>query len=60
MKVPYVETDAPKKWATEEHENNQKVHQAAKIEATQVDQNCQYKGKLFLAWCTYDTSDNQG
>lgn len=52
-----METDAPKKWATEEHQNNQKVYQAAKIEVTQVDQ---YEGKLILAWCTHDTSDNQG
>lgn len=54
---PFRETDAPKKWSTEEHENNQKVYQAAKTEVTQVDQ---YEGKLFLAWCTHGTSDNQG
>lgn len=31
--------------AMEEDQNNQKVHQAAKIEVTQDSQNCQYKGR---------------
>lgn len=43
-----------------QRDNNQKVHEAVKIEVTEEDKSCQYKRKLCLAWCTHDTSDNQG
>lgn len=47
MKVPYIEMDTPKNWATEEHQNNQKVHQAAKTEVTRVDQNWSRRENYF-------------
>ncbi|GAB0208517.1 hypothetical protein GRJ2_003317400 [Grus japonensis] len=37
VKVCHVDAHVPKRWATEEHQNNQQVDQAAKIEVAQVD-----------------------
>ncbi|GAB0206620.1 ribonuclease H-like [Grus japonensis] len=37
VKVRHVDAHIPKRWATEEHQNNQQVDQAAKIEVAQVD-----------------------
>lgn len=47
MKVPYIEMDTPKNWATEEHQNNQNVHQATKTEVTRVDQNWSRRENYF-------------
>ncbi|KAK4807124.1 hypothetical protein QYF61_018465 [Mycteria americana] len=47
-------------WATEEHQNNQQVDQAAKIEEAQVDLDWQHKGELFIARWAHDTSGHQG
>ncbi|KAK4826291.1 hypothetical protein QYF61_007138 [Mycteria americana] len=46
--------------ATEEHQNNQQVDQAAKIEVAQVDLDWQHKGELFIAQWSHDTSGHQG
>ncbi|KAK4824397.1 hypothetical protein QYF61_014057 [Mycteria americana] len=58
----YVHLDArvPKGWATEEHQNNQQVDQAAKSEVAQVDLDWQHKGELFIAQRARDTSGHQG
>ncbi|GAB0183648.1 hypothetical protein GRJ2_000830100 [Grus japonensis] len=60
VKVRHVDAHAPKSWATEEHQNNQQVHQAAKIEVAQVDLDWQRKGELFIAQWAHDTSGHQG
>ncbi|GAB0208306.1 hypothetical protein GRJ2_003296300 [Grus japonensis] len=49
VKVCHVDAHIPKSWATEEHQNNQQVDQAAKIEVAQVDLDWQRKGELFIA-----------
>jgi len=60
VKVHHVDAHVPKSWATEEHQNNQQVDQAAKIEVAQVDLDWQHKGELFIAWWANDTSGHQG
>ncbi|GAB0207599.1 ribonuclease H-like [Grus japonensis] len=49
VKVHHVDAHVPKSRATEEHQNNQQVDQAAKIEVAQVDLDWQHKGELFIA-----------
>ncbi|GAB0202604.1 hypothetical protein GRJ2_002726000 [Grus japonensis] len=49
VKVRHVDAHVPKRWATEEHQNNQQVDQAAKTEVAQVDLDWQRKGELFIA-----------
>ncbi|GAB0207192.1 hypothetical protein GRJ2_003184800 [Grus japonensis] len=49
VKVRHVDAHVPKSRATEEHQNNQQVDQAAKIEVAQVDLDWQRKGALFIA-----------
>ncbi|GAB0208430.1 hypothetical protein GRJ2_003308700 [Grus japonensis] len=49
VKVRHVDAHIPKSRATEEHQNNQQVDQAAKIEVAQVDLDWQRKGELFIA-----------
>jgi len=46
--------------ATEEHQNNHQVDQAAKIQVAEVDLNWQHKGELFIARWAHDTSGHQG
>ncbi|GAB0208574.1 hypothetical protein GRJ2_003323100 [Grus japonensis] len=60
VKVCHVDAHIPKNLATEEHQNNQQVDQAAKIEVAQVDLDWQHKGELFIAQCAHDTSGHQG
>ncbi|KAK4811071.1 hypothetical protein QYF61_016357 [Mycteria americana] len=60
VKVRHVDAHVPKSRATEEHENNHQVDQAAKIEVAQVDLDWQHKGELFIAWLAHDTSGHQG
>jgi len=60
VKVPHVEAHVPKSWATEEHQNNNQVDQAVKIEVAQVDLDWQHKDELFIAWWAHDTSGHQG
>ncbi|GAB0209806.1 hypothetical protein GRJ2_003446300 [Grus japonensis] len=60
VKVCHVDAHIPKSWATEEHQNNQQVDQAAKIEVAQVDLDWQRKGELFIARWSHDTSGHQG
>ncbi|GAB0207556.1 hypothetical protein GRJ2_003221300 [Grus japonensis] len=55
VKVRHVDAHIPKSWATEEHQNNQQVDQAAKIEVAQVDLDWQHKGELFIARWAHDT-----
>ena len=60
VKVCHVDAHIPKSQATEEHQNNQQVDQAAKIEVAQVDLDWQHKGELFIAQWAHDTSGHQG
>ncbi|GAB0207330.1 hypothetical protein GRJ2_003198600 [Grus japonensis] len=60
VKVRHVDAHIPKSRATEEHQNNQQVDQAAKIEVAQVDLDWQHKGELFIAWWAHDPSGHQG
>ncbi|GAB0207154.1 hypothetical protein GRJ2_003181000 [Grus japonensis] len=60
VKVRHVDAHVPKSRATEEHQNNQQVDQAAKIEVAQVDLDWQCKGELFIARWARDTSGHQG
>ena len=60
VKVRHVDAHVPKSRATEEHQNNQQVDKAARIEVAQVDLDWQHKGELFLAWWAHDTSGHQG
>ncbi|GAB0209282.1 hypothetical protein GRJ2_003393900 [Grus japonensis] len=60
VKVHHVDAHVPKSRATEEHQNNQQVNQAAKIEVAQVDLDWQHKGELFIARWAHDTSGHQG
>ncbi|GAB0209336.1 hypothetical protein GRJ2_003399300 [Grus japonensis] len=60
VKVHHVDAHVPKSRATEEHQNNQQVDQAAKIEVAQVDLDWQHKGELFIARWAHDTSGHQG
>uniref|UniRef100_A0A493TT96 Uncharacterized protein n=1 Tax=Anas platyrhynchos platyrhynchos TaxID=8840 RepID=A0A493TT96_ANAPP len=60
VKVCHVDAHVPKNRATEEHQNNQQVDQAAKIEVAQVDLDWQHKGELFIARWAHDTSGHQG
>ncbi|GAB0176375.1 hypothetical protein GRJ2_000102700 [Grus japonensis] len=60
VKVRHVDAHIPKSRATEEHQNNQQVDQAAKIEVAQVDLDWQHKGELFIARWAHDTSGHQG
>ncbi|GAB0204352.1 hypothetical protein GRJ2_002900800 [Grus japonensis] len=60
VKVCHVDAHVPKSRATEEHQNNQQVDQAAKIEVAQVDLDWQRKGELFIARWAHDTSGHQG
>ncbi|GAB0209002.1 hypothetical protein GRJ2_003365900 [Grus japonensis] len=60
VKVRHVDAHVPKSRATEEHQNNQQVDQAAKIEVAQVDLDWQCKGELFIARWAHDASGHQG
>ncbi|GAB0207087.1 hypothetical protein GRJ2_003174300 [Grus japonensis] len=60
VKVRHVDAHIPKNLATEDHQNNQQVDQAAKIEVAQVDLDWQRKGELFIARWAHDTSGHQG
>ncbi|GAB0210049.1 hypothetical protein GRJ2_003470700 [Grus japonensis] len=60
VKVRHVDAHVPKSRATEEHQNNQQVDQAAKIEVAQVDLDWQHKGELFIARWAHDPSGHQG
>ncbi|GAB0189164.1 hypothetical protein GRJ2_001381700 [Grus japonensis] len=60
VKVCHVDAHVPRSRATEEHQNNQQVDQAAKTEVAQVDLDWQRKGELFIARWAHDTSGHQG
>ncbi|KAK4810662.1 hypothetical protein QYF61_007462 [Mycteria americana] len=48
VKVHHVDANIPKGQATEEHQNNQQVDQAAQMEVSQVDLHWQHKGKRYV------------
>ena len=60
VKVRHGDAHVPKNRATEEHQTNQQVDQAAKIEAAQVHLGWQHKCELFIARWAHDTSGHQG
>jgi len=60
VKVCHMNAHVPKSRATEEHQNNHQVDQAAKIEVAQVDLDWQQKGELFIARWAHETSGHQG
>lgn len=47
VKVCHVDAHVPMSQSTEERQNNQQVHQAAKVKLSQVDLDWQRKGQLF-------------
>ena len=49
-----------KSCSTEEHQNNQQVDRAARIEVAQVDLDWQRESELFLAQWAHETSGHQG
>ncbi|GAB0208498.1 ribonuclease H-like [Grus japonensis] len=49
VKVRHVDAHIPKSQATEEHQNNQQVDQAAQIEVAQVDLDWQHKVQIHLS-----------
>ncbi|KAK4826292.1 hypothetical protein QYF61_007139 [Mycteria americana] len=60
VKVLHVDAHVPRSRATEEHQNNQQVDQAAKIEVAQVNLDWQHKCELVIARWAHDTSGHQG
>ncbi|RMC16235.1 hypothetical protein DUI87_08450 [Hirundo rustica rustica] len=60
VKVRHVDAHVPKSRANEEHQNNEQVDQAAKIEVSKTDLDWQHKGELFLARWAHDASGHQG
>ncbi|RMC22062.1 hypothetical protein DUI87_02933 [Hirundo rustica rustica] len=60
VKVRHVDAHVPKSQANEEHQNNEQVDQAAKIEVSKIDLDWQHKGELFLARWAHDASSHQG
>lgn len=55
--VVKVNIHVPRRWASEEHQNNQQVDQAAKTEVAQVYLDWQHECKCesFITWQTHDT-----
>ncbi|RMC06271.1 hypothetical protein DUI87_15702 [Hirundo rustica rustica] len=60
MKVRHVDAHVPKSRANEEHQSNQQVSQATKIEVSKINLGWQHKGELFLARWALDASGHQG
>ncbi|KAM9591204.1 ribonuclease H-like isoform 1-T3 [Morphnus guianensis] len=60
LKVCHVDGHMPKNCATEEHQNNEQVDKAVKIEVAQVDLDSERKGELFVARWTHKTSGHLG
>ncbi|GAB0207771.1 hypothetical protein GRJ2_003242800 [Grus japonensis] len=60
LKVHHVDAHVPKSRATEEHQNNEQVDKAAKIEVAQVDLDWERKGELFVARWAHETSGHLG
>ena len=60
VKVRHVDAHVPKSCATEEHQNNEQVDKAAKIEVAQVDLDWERKGELFVARWAHETSGHLG
>ncbi|RMC05667.1 hypothetical protein DUI87_17752 [Hirundo rustica rustica] len=60
VRVRHVDAHVPKSRANEEHQNNEQVDQAAKIEVSKIDLDWQHKGELFLARWAHDASGHQG
>ncbi|RMB94973.1 hypothetical protein DUI87_28516 [Hirundo rustica rustica] len=60
VKVRHVDAHIPKSRANEEHQNNEQVDPAAKIEVSKIDLDWEHKGELFLARWGHDASGHQG
>ncbi|TRZ18876.1 hypothetical protein HGM15179_008233 [Zosterops borbonicus] len=60
VKVCHVDAQVPKRWANEEHQNNEQVDQAAKIEVSKIDLHWQHKRELLLAQWVHDALGHQG
>jgi len=60
VKVRHMDSHVPKSRATEEHQNNHQVDQAAKTEVAQVDLDWQHKRELFIVRWAHDSSGHQG
>uniref|UniRef100_A0A8B9VM15 ribonuclease H n=1 Tax=Anas zonorhyncha TaxID=75864 RepID=A0A8B9VM15_9AVES len=60
VKVRHVDAHMPKNRATEEHQNNEEVDRASKIEIAQVDLDWGRKGELFVARWAHETSGHLG
>ena len=59
VEVRHVDAHVNKSRATEEHQNNEQVDQAAKTEVAQVDLGWQHKGELVIARWARGTSGHQ-
>jgi len=60
VKVRHMDAQVPKSRATEEHQNDHQVDEAARIGVAQVDLDWQHKGELFIVRWAHDTSGHQG
>ena len=60
VKVRHVDANIPKSRATEEHQNNEHVDQAARIEVARVYLAWEHQGELFIARRAHDTSGHSG
>lgn len=49
VKVHYIDAQISKSCATEEHQNNEQMDQAARMDMTQVDLDWEHKDELFTA-----------
>ncbi|RMC22006.1 hypothetical protein DUI87_02877 [Hirundo rustica rustica] len=54
VKVRHVDAHVRNSRANEEHQNNEQVDQAAKIEVSKIDLDWQHKGEVFLARWAHD------
>lgn len=56
----HTDAHVPKSQATEVHQNNQQVDQAARIEVAQVNLDWQHKSELLIPYWAHDTLGHQG
>ncbi|XP_054244819.1 centromere protein I [Indicator indicator] len=60
LKVRHVDAHVPRSRANEEHQNNEHVDKAARIDVAQVDLDWERKGELFVARWAHETSGHLG
>lgn len=60
LKERHIDAYMPRSHVTEEHQNNEQLDKAAKIEIAQVDLDWEQKCELFAARWAYETSGHLG